>query len=84
MKKNNDIEKTSEPSRLKKIRTIDKAIKEIKELDPNTAISPFIIRQLANQEKITTIKSGNKIMVDVESIIMYFEGTYFEPKTMII
>ena len=68
-----------------KFRTIDEAHAELKELDPKSSISVFLIRKMAQQEKIRSLKTGCKIMVDVDSLIAYLKGEDYEhPAKMLI
>ena len=62
-----------------KMRTIANAYQYIKDLDPDTDISPYLIRKLAEQEKISLTKTGNKVLVDVDSLIDYLNGVSFTP-----
>jgi len=57
-----------------KYRTIGKALKELQKIDPETSISEFVIRKLAKEQKISQVKSGNKTMVDVDSLIAFLNG----------
>lgn len=57
-----------------RFRTVSKALDEIKELDPNTCLSEFVIRKLARESKISQVKSGNKTLVDLDSLIAFLNG----------
>jgi len=57
-----------------RFRTIGKALDEIKGLDPNTCLSEFVIRKLARENKISQVKSGNKTLVDLDSLIAFLNG----------
>jgi hypothetical protein len=65
-------------------RSIKEALKELKKIDENTAISEYIIRKLAKDRKISQIISGTKVMVEVNSIIDYLSGKKFTPTIVII
>ena len=65
-------------------RSIKEALKELKKIDENTAISEYIIRKLAKDRKISQIISGTKVMVEVNSIIDYLSGKDFTPTIVII
>ena len=56
-----------------KVRTIRKAIAEIKENDPNTAISEHGLRILINNNVIPSIREGNRFLVDLDSIYEYYK-----------
>ena len=57
-----------------KIRTIAKAIEEIKRIDPETAITARFIKEGIANGKIPIIKVGNKVLVNMESIYTFLEG----------
>jgi len=67
-----------------RLRTISKAYQLIKELDPETDISKYLIRKLAEQEKISLTRTGNKVLVDVDSIMDYLSGVSFTPTIVTI
>ena len=61
-------------------RTIQKAFKMIKEKDPDTDITEYLIRKLAQQERINLIQTGDKMLVDVDSIEALLNCEEFTPK----
>lgn len=61
-------------------RTVQNAHKLLKEKDPNTDITEYLIRKLAQQEKVNVIKTGDKLLVDVDSIVDLLNGVEFTPK----
>ena len=63
-----------------RFRTIAKALIELKKLDPDTCLSEFVIRKLANEKKISQVKSGNKTMVDFDSLMAFLNGENVEGK----
>ena len=52
-------------------RTIGDCLKEIKRLDPQTAITEWFIRNLCKQNKITYFASGNKSLVNLSELLAY-------------
>lgn len=50
----------------------------IKEKDNDTGITRFYIVKLANGEKIRSLKSGRKLLVDFDSLIAFLQGTEYE------
>lgn len=52
-------------------RTIKECLVEIKKIDRDTAITEWFIRQLCNTNKITYFKSGNKSLVNLDSLLSY-------------
>ena len=55
-------------------RTIPQAINELKQIDPNTSLSYNSIRLLAEAREISQIKSGNKTMIDIDSLFAFLNG----------
>ena len=51
--------------------SIDDTYSKLKELDPETGISKWFIRNLAKTNKIKTIKTGCKININFASFIEY-------------
>lgn len=59
-------------------RTAQQACDLIKEKDNDTGITRFYIVKLANGEKIRSLKSGRKLLVDFDSLIAFLQGTEYE------
>ena len=59
-------------------RTVQQACDLIKEKDNDTGITRFYIVKLANGEKIRSLKSGRKLLVDFDSLIAFLQGTEYE------
>lgn len=57
-----------------KFRTIAKALEEVKKIDPDTCLSDYVLRRLASEEKISQIQSGNKTLIEVESLLDFLNG----------
>jgi len=54
-----------------RMRTIKQAIDEIKQFDPNTAISERAIRRLVTTSMIPSVKIGCKYLLSMESLEKY-------------
>ena len=64
-----------------RLRTIQQFMAEIIKLDPDTAISEWFIRSLCKSNKIKYILSGNKSLVNFDSLLQYLNfGCYEEMK----
>ena len=50
----------------------------IKQEDPKTCLSEFLIRKLANNYKIRSIKTGKKIMIDYDSLLAFLQSKEYE------
>ena len=57
--------------KLKRIRTIQQCLEEIKKLDPTTAITEWFIRQLCKQGKVNHFMSGSKVLVNYDDLLRY-------------
>ncbi len=61
-----------------KLRTIDKAVDELKKADPDTALTVWALRQLVKNGAIPVLKVGNKQLVSMEAVENFvasqFEG----------
>ena len=59
-------------------RTAQEICDLIKSEDENTGITRFFIVKLANQQKIRSIKSGRKLLIDYDSLLAYFQGVEYK------
>ena len=60
---------------LARMRTLDEAYNELKQLDGNTAVSKYFIRQLALSGKIPTVMCGRKRLLNFDGLLAYLNGT---------
>lgn len=56
---------------ISKLRTISGAFAEIKEADPNSAITKYAIRAIINSNCIPVIHRGKKAMFDIDDLYNY-------------
>jgi len=63
-----------------RIRTLTEAMKMLKVEDPNTNISEFLLRKLANNVQIRSIKTGNRLLIDYDSLLAFLKGQEYELK----
>ena len=63
-----------------KLRTIAKAYEYLKEIDPNPDITPYLIRKLSQTEQISFTQTGNKVLIDVDSLLDFLSGKEFTPR----
>ena len=69
---------------MERIRTINEAVQMIRKEDPESRISAYMIRQLAYNEKIRSIKSGSKVMIDFDSLLAFLQRKeYYLPMEQI-
>ena len=58
-------------ARIPRMRTIQEAAQELRQLDPNTAMSPYHIRRLCLDGVLPTVKAGKKILLNLNTLIEY-------------
>ena len=63
---------------MKRIRTIKETLQILKKEDPSTGLSDFLIRKLANNYKIRSFKTGNKILIDYDSLLAYLRSEEYD------
>ena len=56
------------------LRSIKQALDIIKTQDKDTAITMHCIRTWATENKIRSLRSGKKILIDVESLLDYINN----------
>ena len=54
-----------------RMRTIPKAYKEIKALDPETSLSMRALRRLVSDGQIPTVKVANKVLINFDLLIQW-------------
>lgn len=54
-----------------KMRTVNEAAQELKQLDPHTAMSPYHIRRLCLDGVLPTVRAGKKLLLDLNLLIEY-------------
>lgn len=63
-----------------RMRTIAEAAAEIKRLDPDTAITPYYIRNLVLSGKIPHLRVGAKRLINLDILITYLNSPAPEPE----
>lgn len=64
-----------------RMRTIQQCAAYFKEQDPGTSVGEWCIRQMVNRGEIPVVRSGRKILVNLDVLIEYLSGEETEPKT---
>lgn len=60
---------------VKKLRSVQKLFQMIKELDPESDVTEYLIRKLVYEGYVPTIECGNKRLANFEDLCAYlFEG----------
>lgn len=57
-----------------RMRTIQQCAAYFKEQDHETGIGEWCIRQMVNREEIPVVRSGRKILVNLDMLIEYLSG----------
>lgn len=57
-----------------RIRTIEKAFNEIRQIDPDTCITKHFIKNLIIEGEIPYRKTGNRYLIDLDGLINYVKG----------
>lgn len=60
--------------KIPRMRTVADAVKELKALDENTAVTEYYVRQLAISGAIPRVKSGKKYLINLDSLIEHLSG----------
>jgi len=60
---------------MSRLRTLDAAIAEIKQKDPNTCLTRYALRQAVIEGRIPCVMFGRKRLVDVSSVLAYLTGS---------
>lgn len=59
--------------RTSRMRTMETAYKEIKEMDPDSAITKWAIRQIVSGGYIPSRRVGNKYVFNLDTLLDYFD-----------
>lgn len=59
---------------MKRMRTLRKAIEEIKQADPETAITYNALRTWCNTGIIPCVKAGTTILIDLDQLERFLSG----------
>ena len=59
---------------LPRMRTAAGAIREIRQMDPNTEITECAIRRAMKRGDVRTVKNGVKCLVSLDELLAYFNG----------
>lgn len=63
-------------NRIPRMRTISAAIREIKELDPNSCFTEHALRKAILTKNIPTVMAGKKYLVDMDVVYAYLENNF--------
>lgn len=54
-----------------RMRTIQEAAKELRQSDPNTALTPYAIRQMVLKGEIPCVQAGKKRLINMDILEAY-------------
>ena len=74
-KKVND--EVDEPSKVRRFRSIPGVVRELRKLDENTIVTPYMVRQLCDENRVFHIVWGNKIVVDMDDFLREINSPNF-------
>lgn len=57
-----------------RMRSIPKAVEEIRTKDPETCISVCALRRWVKEGKVPSVKTGKNFLVNVDALERYMEG----------
>lgn len=60
--------------KLPHMRTIPESAKELKRIDPNTAVTEYHIRQLALSGVLPRVKAGRKMLINFDLLLEYLQN----------
>lgn len=61
-----------------RMRTIQQCAAYLKEQDPDCCVGEWCIRQMVNRGEIPVIRSGRKILINLDTLIEYLSGEELE------
>lgn len=61
-------------TQLARMRTLDEAYTELKQLDPHTAVSKYALRQMALSGAIPVVMCGRKRLINFDGLIAYLNS----------
>lgn len=67
-----------------RMRTIQQCAAYFKEQDPGTSVGEWCIRQMVNQGEIPVVRSGRKILVNLDTLINTYLGRKQRSGSMIM
>lgn len=57
-----------------RMRTVQEAAQELKQLDPHTAMTPYHIRRLCLDGVLPTVRAGKKILLNLDTLLEYMQN----------
>ncbi len=60
--------------KIPRMRTVSEAAKELKEMDENTAVTEYHIRQLALSGVLPRVQAGRKMLINFDLLLEYLQN----------
>ena len=57
-----------------RMRSLPKAVDELRERDPETCISLCVLRRWVKEGKVKSVKTGKNFLVNMDTLERYMEG----------
>ena len=61
-----------------RLRKIDAVLKDMKQADPDTVVSQYVITKLLREGTITPLKYGDAWVVNIDELYGYLNGKIFQ------
>lgn len=61
-------------ARVPRMRTVNEAAEELRQVDPHTGMTPYHIRRLCLDGIIPTVRAGKKMLLDLDVLIEYMSN----------
>lgn len=58
---------------MRRLRTINEAVRFLKEQDPDTSLTPYFIRRMIVDGQVPTVMAGKKYLVDLDALLLYLD-----------
>ena len=58
---------------MRRLRTINEAVRYLKQQDPETSMTPYFIRRMIVDGQVPTIMAGKKYLVDLDCLLAHLD-----------
>ena len=58
---------------MRRLRTINEAVRDLKQQDPETSMTPYFIRRMIVDGQVPTIMAGKKYLVDLDRLLAFLD-----------
>jgi LPS sulfotransferase NodH len=64
---------------MRRLRTINEAVRYLKQQDPETSMTPYFIRRFIIEGQVPTIMAGKKYLVDLDCLLAHLDQQLESP-----